>query len=82
MNVLLSASMGPDGNLRWHVRSTDEVATIDADTGYTHRAISSEGIPSEVFQAVVGALSEWYKVDRRDFDGLNIAKVKRELMER
>lgn len=78
--LLITPSLGPDGLLRWHVRSDAEVATVEADTGRIYRAIQADGIPSEVFEAVVGALSEWYKVDRSDFDGLNIAKVKTELL--
>jgi hypothetical protein len=77
--ILVLPAVGPDGSLRWHVRSETEVATVVADTGEVFRS-SPTDTDTEAFQAVVGALAEWYKADLAKFYSLNIDKVKTELV--
>ena len=75
--ILVLPDVGPDGLLRWHVRGQEGTATVVADTGEVFRATEQE---SQAFEAVVGALAEWYKTDRSEFYGLNIDKVRAEAL--
>lgn len=68
--------VGPDGVLRWHVCSGTENATVVADTGDVYYSSDNQ---SEAFQALVGAIAEWYRTDLREYDGLNLVKVRSEL---
>jgi hypothetical protein len=64
-----------DGRLCWCVRGGGAVAMVDADTG----EVAQRGEAGEAFTALVGALREWYKLDRADYYGLNAMKVRAEL---
>lgn len=78
--LVVLPSLGPDGSLRWHVRSEEAVATIDVDAGVVYRNEAARQA-GEVFEAVVGALAEWYRTDFDKFYGLNAVKVRSELSE-
>ena len=76
--TLVLPVLGPDGALRWHVRNGDAVATIVVDTGEVYRnAAAAEA--GEAFEAIVGALTEWYRTDAEEYYGLNAVKVRSEL---
>ena len=77
--ISLVPKIGSKGHLQWYVQSSDETALLDAETGQLMRHVKNDGQVSEVFEAVVEALAEWYKTDLAEFDGLNVAKVKTEL---
>jgi len=57
--------VGPSGDLMWIVK--------DTTTGDIH-GNNIEG--NEAFNAVVGALKEWYAVDREAYGHENIKKIK------
>jgi len=68
--------VGPSGDLMWIVKDSVQTAVIDTSSGEVHGNFTGG---SDVFAAVVGALQEWYAVDRESYDGENIEKVKAEL---
>lgn len=74
--IQILPTLGPDGSLRWHIRSEDDVVTFVADSGETY---CPRGVSTEAVTAIVGALREWYRADKDEFGGLNIAKVRNEL---
>lgn len=65
------------GHLIWVVKVPGMFAVIDSETGEIGGTYK-KGV-SHAFDAVVGALSEWYLVDKHDYSGENILKVKSEL---
>lgn len=82
--ILVYPVLGPEGQLLWVVKSADEQAVLDANTGAWKRACPLPHPPAnlephEAFEAVVGALSEWTEADRDEWYGLNAMKVRAEL---
>lgn len=77
--ISLVPKIGSNGHLQWYTQSSGETALLDAETGQLMRRVKNDGQVSEIFEAVVDALAEWYKTDLAKFDGLNVAKVKTEL---
>lgn len=65
--------VGPSGDLMWIVKDSLSTVVIDATTGDIH-GNNIEG--NEAFNAVVGALKEWYAVDREAYGHENIRKIK------
>lgn len=65
--------VGPSGGLMWIVKDGLRTAVLNTETGEVHGSWTPEN--SEAFDAVVGALAEWYSVDRESYDGENIKKV-------
>lgn len=72
--IMVWPKVGPSGGLMWIVKDSLRTVVIDAETGETHGNLNLEN--DEAFNAVVGALGEWYKVDRESYGGENIEKVK------
>lgn len=64
------------GELMWIVKNDIHTAVLNADTGEIH----GNWVPqhNEIFDAIIGALDEWYSTDRKSYDGMNILKVKQE----
>jgi|688.fasta_scaffold949681_1 hypothetical protein len=76
--LLVTPTLGPDGSLRWHVRSGEAIATFDVTSGTIYRnkaALNSK----DTFETVLGALIEYYRTDAEEFNGLNVEKVRAEL---
>jgi len=69
--------VGPSGGLMWIVKDALRTAVVDTETGVVHGNWAVES--NEAFEAVVGALQEWYATDRESYGGENTAKVKEEL---
>ena len=60
----------------WIIKDGLQTAVINTTTGEIHGSFAADG--SEAFKVIVGALGEWYKVDREEYAGENITKVKDE----
>lgn len=70
--------VGPSGRLMWIVKDSIRTVVIDTETGIIHgNADAAEN--SEAFDAIVGALREWYATDRESYGGENIVKIKDEV---
>jgi hypothetical protein len=70
--------VGPSGRLMWIVKDSIRTVVIDTETGMIHgNANTIEN--SEAFDAIVGALREWYVMDRESYGGENIIKIKDEV---
>ena len=68
--------VGPSGDLMWIIKDGVHTAVLNTVTGEVHGSWIPEN--NEAFDAVVGALREWYSVDRESYGGENIEKVKDE----
>lgn len=68
---------GPSGDLMWIIKDGVRTAVLNTSTGEIHGNWLPEN--NESFDAVVGALSEWYSTDRESYGSENIAKIKAEI---
>lgn len=69
--------VGPSGGLMWIIKDGVRTAVLNTETGEVHGNWIPEN--NEAFDAVVGALGEWYAVDRESYGGENITKVSNEV---
>ena len=75
--IMVWPKTGPSGDLMWIVKDGVRTAVINTATGEVHGNWLPEN--NEAFDAVVGALGEWYTLDRKSYDNENIDKIKKEL---
>jgi len=76
--IMVWPKVGPSGGLMWIVKDSIRTVVIDTETGELH-GDSTTVENNEAFDAIVGALREWYSVDRESYGGENIEKVKAEV---
>ena len=75
--IMVWPKVGPSGKLMWIVKDQLRTAVINTETGEVHGNMSPGN--NESFDVIVGALREWYVVDKKEYNGENIVKVKDEI---